>query len=476
MNYNTETQRRISEVLETLGFYDAEYISDQGYFILKSEKVIITDKDSNRFAHQIDRRNYTTLYVNNDQLIYENDNSPALIKFCNNCHKFFFDKKIQKDLEECPLCKSKNIKHLSNNGKIPGWYGHDKDFIIDKEKAQKYLETLEEDIKELLTPVVERLIGTPKYIQITPDKIEKIKALKITYPNMTEVIDYILQSISILSFKLNKQLSFKPILLIGEPGCGKTSFVYELGTILMDKPILKIDLGNRITDFTITGSNPSFKKPQYGIIAGSMFSDSDGQPIKNPIIHFDELDKIGKNDDYNPEKVFYSLLEKDTAKHFFENYLSMNIDASGINYIFTANELDNIPKPIINRLHVFKIPNYSSEQLENNVIDSFYKKWIRNNGLNPVFLPEVLSKEIKHRILIESHNDSRSIVEAIEKIFNETTTIDSESGNTISLFSPKEIYEGWKKYRGHKQISREKWKLPLNFLHMNLNPNFEIEF
>lgn len=476
MNYKTETQRRIAEVLEELGFNNVKYIEDKGYFIINSDKIIIVDEKSKQFLIGLNTHDFTVIYVNNDQFTYMNDNSPVIIKSCKGCNKFYFGKKIARNTDECPYCKSKSIRYLSNDGKIPGWYGREKDIIIDLETANKHLEILDDETKEKIIPAINRLAGTPKYIYVTHEKIKQLDELRKKYPNMIEVIDYIFQSITLLTFKKNKQLSFKPILLVGSPGCGKTSFVYELGKILMGWPILKIDLGNCVANFTISGSDPSYRKAHIGIIAESMFCNSDGQPIKNPIIHFDELDKINKEDSNNIETIFYSILEKNTAKNFYENFISMNIDASGVNYIFTANELDKIAKPILNRLHVFQIPEYTHEQLYNVVLDNFYKNWIKNNCMNPEYLPEVLLPEIKEKILAESHDDPRSIEDAIGKVFNETITTDTESKISIALFSPREIYEGWQNYRGHKSISEEKWELPLNFKDSTKNPFYQIEF
>ena len=80
------------------------------------------------------------------------------------------------------------------------------------------------------------------------------------------------------------------------------------------------------------------------------------------------------------------------------------------------------------------------------------------------FLPAVLSDFIKEEILKECHDDTRSIEDAINTVFNRTITEDHETGHKIALFSPEEMYNGWKNYRGQKELSAQnEWKLPKNF-------------
>ena len=254
----------------------------------------------------------------------------------------------------------------------------------------------------------------------------------------------------------NKDISFKPIVLVGGPGCGKSSFCSDLCKIVMGKPPIKIDLGNSVANFTLSGTAPEFKNSRHGLIIESMFSGEDNHPLKNPVIQFDELDKIKKNDSFSTETIFYSILEKANSRSFYDNYIGMNIDASGINYIFTANSLDNISSPIINRLKIFKIDDYTHEQLIENVTGSIYSKWLENEKMKREYLPEELSTEIKEKIIRYSNDDPRSIEDSIIRVLNETLTYDEESEPPIALFSQLELELGWKKFRGKKRAATKK--------------------
>lgn len=273
---------------------------------------------------------------------------------------------------------------------------------------------------------------------------------------MKEVIDYLILNFKASSLRCNRDISFRPIVLVGGPGCGKSSFCSDLSKIVMGKPSVKIDLGNNVANFTLSGSAPEFKEARHGLIIESMFSNGDNHPLKNPIIQFDELDKIKKNDSFSIESIFYSILEKANSKGFFDNYIGMNIDASGINYIFTANSLENVSSPIINRLKIFKIDDYTHEQLKDCVLSNYYKKWLENEKMEREYLPKVLSDEIKEKILRYSNDDPRSIEDSIIRVLNETLTFDTETGHTIALFSQEELEFGWKKFRGKKRVTPKK--------------------
>lgn len=466
MSYKTETQRRLGEVLDALDV-GARYFEKDGIFTIEREHLLIYEHKT--FPDRVISESgklYTLAQIQANGLLTYSDGSEVRIKYCTACKKFYFSKHIPKAQDACPMCASQAIKYLNNNGRIPQWFGKETDSLVDEAEIEKRLDvlaTIDEDDSASVKAIINKLRGAPSYLKITDEKCERVSALGEKYPNMREVIDYLTTSFKTASLKNNEAISFKPMVLVGGPGCGKTSFTTELCAILMGRNALKIDLGNKIASFTLTGSDLSYSRAKHGLIIESMFSGKDGHPLKNPIIHFDELDKIHTDDAHNVETVFYAILEKNTAKRFYDNYISVNVDASGINYIFTANSLESVPKPIINRLKVFVIEDYSREQLKS-VLNNFYAKWIKNNDMQPEFLPAVLSGEIKERILDESNNDTRCIDDAINKIFSETRTQDSETGHTIALFSPTELYLGWKKFRGSRMISKTAWKLPQGFL------------
>jgi len=469
MDYCTQGQRRLAEVLDQLKIYYA-YKEDLGIFCLNEPEAIIYEEDS-----LFSRKKIKDVYIGKLMVLHTKgmlsteDGEKILVKYCNQCNRFYLAPKVPKKDDCCPKCQSSSLKYLSNNGVIPGWFGKNPDSIIDDTAMKEHIESISDlEVRADVRGVISKLRGTPSYMVVDGEKIRKLKELNQKYPNMTEVIEYIIQNARTSQMSANKAFSMKPIVLVGGPGCGKTSFTTILSTILMGKKPIKIDLGNDIANFTISGSDPTFKKAKHGLIVESMFADEDGQPLKNPIIHFDELDKVKSNNNHSVESVFYALLEKSNSRSFYDNFLGINVDASGINYILTANTLETVPAPIINRLRVFQIPDYTEDQLRDQVLNNFYENWLKNNNMDRQYLPQILSDEIKNRILREAHNDPRSIEDAISKVFNETLTEDSETNHPIALFSPEELYKGWKNFRGIRSISTTPWHIPENFFGVDL--------
>lgn len=464
--YKSDAQRRLAEVLDELKI-EARYSPSDELFVLPSEAVLIYEEkipDLEKYKGQVPQERILQIHADGS---LSNERYEARIKRCDKCNKFFVfvKEKMQKGVFSCPACGSSGMRFLSNNARIPGWFGEKKQTIIDEREAEAHLDACTAECEENIRRVISKLKGGVRYVAATDEKAARIKELAKKYPNMETVIKYILQSFETASLKANHEIAFKPIVLVGGPGCGKTSFVSELCEIIMERKGLKVDLGNDTAAFTFSGSDPSFKQARHGLIIESMFAESKNQgPLKNPVIHFDELDKVKGDQNYSVETLFYSILERSTARRFFDNYIGINVDASGINYIFTANKLEGIPAPIINRLRVFNIENYTHEQLKNCVIDSCYKAWLRNNEMEAEWLPKVLSSPIKERILEECHDDPRSIEDAITSVFAATLREDSETGHKIALFSSDEIAAGWKNFRGAKAISDQRWKLPRGFV------------
>ena len=465
MDYKTEVQRRLAEILDKLNIEATYYNKDGAFFIRRSGYVIVEDKDLFSNLKNPNNKSVYMIRIFQDGTLRFADNSEVSLKYCNTCQRFSLDRKIQRSEDLCPYCKGKSIKYLLNNSRIPGWYGKEEESIIDEKEAEMHLSNLQDSSRgDEIKKAIENLQGKVTYITIDSEKKDKVIALKAKYPNMADVIDYLVQSFETSLFRKHKELAFRPIVLVGGPGCGKTSFATDIALILQGHNAIKIDLGNDVPNFAISGSNPGYNHSKHGIIIEAMFKNQEHGPLKNPLIHFDELDKVHSEENYSIETVFYSILEKNTARRFYDNFIELNVDASGINYIFTANTLKNIPAPIINRLKVFNIPDYTHEQLKNSVIDSFYQKWLTYNNMEQEYLPAVLSDDVKEAILIECKDDTRNIEDAINLMFIRTMRTDDKTGHKVALFSEKEYFIGWQKFRGKKSISQSAWNLPKNFL------------
>ena len=151
-----------------------------------------------------------------------------------------------------------------------------------------------------------------------------------------------------------------PLLLVGSPGCGKTSLALSLASAFPERGSALISMSGKSAAFELCGSDQSWRASDFGLIikaflqAGSL----------SPVIVFDELDKAGTSDTHSrADSVFLELLERESARLFTDNFLSLPVDVSNGWFIFTANTLAGIPEPLLDRLTVFFMEPYSYEEL-----------------------------------------------------------------------------------------------------------------
>jgi len=208
---------------------------------------------------------------------------------------------------------------------------------------------------ESLKSLYEKMIrsGGMRYI-IKPSSTEGIDSLYESSPNFTEVIDDFKKHMS-LAISGNEPMQITPILLLGEPGLGKTHFAKCVAKIL-GTGFEFISMSSLTAGWVLSGASSQWTNAKPGKVAQSLVNGE----YANPVITLDEVDKSGGDSRYDPMGALYSLLEQDTAKHFKDEFIEVPVDASHILWIATANDASSIPEPILNRMNVYTIerPDY----------------------------------------------------------------------------------------------------------------------
>lgn len=197
-----------------------------------------------------------------------------------------------------------------------------------------------------------------KAASFKPHDISKAKkAMDATHSGMEKLKSFLLDEIA--SSAANGR-SPHPLLLVGSPGCGKTSLALSLASAFPERGSALISMSGKSAAFELCGSDQAWRASDFGLIikaflqAGSL----------SPVIVFDELDKAGTSDTHSrADSVFLELLERESARLFTDNFLSLPVDVSNGWFIFTANTLAGIPEPLLDRLSVFFMEPYSYEEL-----------------------------------------------------------------------------------------------------------------
>ncbi|MCK6390087.1 MAG: AAA family ATPase [Azonexus sp.] len=185
---------------------------------------------------------------------------------------------------------------------------------------------------------------------IRPTHADMVDDLYESCPNFDEVIDDIKKHLA-LSVAGNEPTHFTPILLLGEPGIGKTHFARELANRLGTGHEF-VSMSSLTAGWVLSGASAQWNNAKPGKVAHTLVHGD----FANPIVVLDEIDKAGGDSRYDPYGALYSLLENDTARAFKDEFVDIDIDASHILWVTTANDERGIPEPILNRMNVYEVP------------------------------------------------------------------------------------------------------------------------
>ena len=145
-------------------------------------------------------------------------------------------------------------------------------------------------------------------------------------------------------------MQFTPILLLGEPGLGKTHFAKKLAHAL-GTGFEFVSMNSLTAGWVLTGASAQWHNARPGKVAQTLIEGD----YANPVVVLDEVDKSGGDHRYDPMGALYTLLERDTAPHFKDEFIDVDMDASHILWVATANDESAIPEPILNRMNVYAI-------------------------------------------------------------------------------------------------------------------------
>lgn len=197
--------------------------------------------------------------------------------------------------------------------------------------------------------------GSERFVS-TPSDVGALEPLYEDCPNFVEVLDDLKRYIG-LALCGNKSVNVMPLLLLGDPGVGKTHFGKRLSKVLGTE-FEFISMNALSAGFVITGSSSSWKGSKCGKVADRLVRGL----FANPVVLLDEVEKASGSSQSDPMAALYQLLEPETSSHFRDEYIDVEIDASQIFWIMTANSTDGLPDPLLNRMAVYEIPKPSIEQ------------------------------------------------------------------------------------------------------------------
>lgn len=241
-----------------------------------------------------------------------------------------------------------------------------------------------------------------------------------------------------------------PILcLYGPPGVGKTSLGKSIAEALGRK-YARVSLGGLHDEAEIRGHRRTY----IGALPGRIIDSIKRCGSSNPVFVLDEIDKIGADYKGDPTSALLEVLDPEQNSTFHDNYLDVDYDLSKVMFIATANSLETVPRPLLDRMELIEMTGYLQEEKEEIAKRHLIPKELANHGLKPSQLK--FKKEILGHIIDDYTRESgvRSLERQIATICRKVDTklaLNEEYNVSVTL-------DDVRAYLGQARFSRDSWE------------------
>ncbi len=187
------------------------------------------------------------------------------------------------------------------------------------------------------------------------DLDEARKILDQEHSGLSDVKDRIIEFLAEGTFK--GSINGSILLLVGPPGVGKTSIGHSVAKAL-GREFYRFSVGGMRDEAEIKGHRRTY----IGAMPGRFVQALKDSKVANPVIMLDEIDKIGSSYQGDPASALLETLDPEQNREFLDHYLDVRMDLSRVLFVCTANQLDTIPQPLLDRMDVIRLPGYITEE------------------------------------------------------------------------------------------------------------------
>lgn len=209
-----------------------------------------------------------------------------------------------------------------------------------------------------------------------------------------------------------------PILcLVGPPGVGKSTIAKSIAKAV-NRKYVRISLGGLKDEAEMRGHRRTYVAAVPGRIVYALKE----AKSMNPLILFDEVDKISSSYNGNPQDALLEILDSDQNNEFRDNYMEVPVDLSNVLFITTANSLENVPRPLLDRMEIIEVTGYTYEEKFHIAKDHLINKLLEEYKLDEDKL-KITNDAIK--LIIDGYTREsgvRSLERALRKIFRKSIT------------------------------------------------------
>lgn len=246
--------------------------------------------------------------------------------------------------------------------------------------------------------------------------------------------------------KLNGKGESPILCFVGPPGTGKTSIATSIAKAL-HREYVRISLGGVRDEAEIRGHRKTYLGAMPGRIANGLRQ----AKVKNPLMVLDEIDKLGSDYKGDPSAALLEVLDGEQNKTFRDHFIELPMDLSEIMFIATANSLETIPRPLLDRMEIIEVSSYTENEKFHIAFEHLMKKQLRKHGLN------------EHQLLIED-NAIRKVIRnytreaGVRGLERQIGQLCRKAAKEILLDGKKEIYiteRNLEQYLGKEKVSFE---------------------
>ncbi|WP_312380997.1 endopeptidase La [Pseudomonas oryzihabitans] len=190
------------------------------------------------------------------------------------------------------------------------------------------------------------------------DKLDLKHARKVLdrhHAGLDDIKNRILEFLAVGAFK--GEVAGSIVLLVGPPGVGKTSIGKSIAESL-GRPFYRFSVGGMRDEAEIKGHRRTY----IGAMPGKLVQALRDVKVMNPVIMLDEIDKMGQSYQGDPASALLETLDPEQNVDFLDHYLDLRLDLSKVLFVCTANTLDSIPGPLLDRMEVIRLSGYIAEE------------------------------------------------------------------------------------------------------------------
>ena len=275
------------------------------------------------------------------------------------------------------------------------------------------------------------------------DIVEARKILNEQHYGLEKVKERILQHLAVMKLKKDKKGSI--LLLVGPPGVGKTSLGRSVAEAL-DRKYIRLSLGGIRDESEIRGHRRTY----VGAMPGRIIQTIKKAGSKNPVMILDEIDKLMSGHNGDPASALLEVLDPEQNSTFTDHYLDAPYDLSEVFFIATANSLDTIPGPLLDRMEIIQLSSYTGNEKFHIGKNHLVPEIIEEHGLSLEQL--VIEDEALQKII--DYYTVEAGVRGLKKQIAAVTRVAAEKIVSNSVETPYVITEAMLEDILGKQVSR----------------------